>query len=76
MRFVGRLSRKDPLYEYLRDEILPQLNIREVKPDFKVFRLPPQIMFTFTKTAIVWSVSSGNFSAKYQIAHMNPHFTE
>ncbi|HPA15206.1 MAG TPA: phosphotransferase [Desulfobacterales bacterium] len=40
MRFVGRLSRKDPLYEYLRDEILPQLNIREVKPDFKVFRLP------------------------------------
>jgi aminoglycoside phosphotransferase (APT) family kinase protein len=39
MNYVGRLSRNDPLFEYLRHDILSKLGIFEEKPDFKVYRL-------------------------------------
>jgi hypothetical protein len=36
MKYRGHLSRTDPLYEYLRNDILPQLTARCDSPDFRV----------------------------------------
>lgn len=38
MRYVGHLSRKDPLYGYLRCDILPRMGVHGT-PDFRVFKL-------------------------------------
>lgn len=39
-RYVGHLPRRDPLYDYLRSEILPQMGLGGVdRPRFRVFRL-------------------------------------
>jgi hypothetical protein len=37
MKYLGHLSRTDPLYEYLRNDILLQLNTRCDSPDFRVY---------------------------------------
>src|SRR5512141_1929938 len=37
--YVGHLSRSDPLYGYLRHDILPQLGLNGAAPDFRVHRL-------------------------------------
>jgi len=39
MRYLGHLSRKDPLYGYLGDDILPQLGVHGHSPDFRVYRI-------------------------------------
>ena len=39
MPYLGHLSRSDPLYGYLRHEILPQLGLHGAAPDFRVHRL-------------------------------------
>ena len=39
MHYVGHLPRSDPLYGYLRHDILPQLQTSGVAADFRVFRL-------------------------------------
>jgi hypothetical protein len=36
MRYLGHLSNTDPLYEYLRCDILPQLGVSGGSPDFRV----------------------------------------
>jgi hypothetical protein len=36
MNYLGHLSRKDPLYGYLRHDILPQLGVNGGPPDFRV----------------------------------------
>jgi aminoglycoside phosphotransferase (APT) family kinase protein len=38
MRYVGHLSRKDPLYGYLRYDILSRIGVHNT-PDFRVFKL-------------------------------------
>lgn len=40
MEYLGHLSTDDPFYAYLRDDIIPQLNVRVDSPNFRVFRLP------------------------------------
>ena len=40
MKYLGHLSRKDPLYGYLRYDILSQLGVNSSSPDFRVFSLP------------------------------------
>jgi hypothetical protein len=37
--YLGHLSRRDPLYGYLRHEVLPQLGLHGAAPDFRVHRL-------------------------------------
>lgn len=39
MRYRGYLARTDPLYGYLRDDILPQVGFHGASADFRVFRL-------------------------------------
>jgi hypothetical protein len=39
MKYLGHLSKKDPLYGYLRYDILPQLGVDGVSPDFRVYGL-------------------------------------
>ncbi len=39
MKYLGHLSKKDPLYGYLRYDILPQLGVEGTSPDFRVYRL-------------------------------------
>jgi len=38
MKYLGRLSKSDPLYRYLCTDILPQLGDSSDSPDFKVYR--------------------------------------
>jgi len=38
MKYLGHLSNRDPLYGYLRNDILPQLDTRSIAPDFRVYR--------------------------------------
>lgn len=38
MRYVGHLSRKDPLYGYLRHDILPRMEVHGT-PDFRVHKI-------------------------------------
>ena len=40
MNYLGHLSQKDPLYDYLRYDILPQLGVNGIAPDFRVFSIP------------------------------------
>ena len=40
MIYKGHLPKNDPLYPYLRDDILPQVGVREAAPDFRVYRIP------------------------------------
>jgi hypothetical protein len=40
MKYLGHLSRQDPLYGYLQYEILPQIGVNGIFPDFRVFGLP------------------------------------
>jgi len=37
MRYLGRLPQSDPLYGYLRYDMLPQVGVNEGMPDFSVF---------------------------------------
>jgi hypothetical protein len=37
MKYLGHLSKKDPLYGYLRCDILPQLGVDGVSADFRVY---------------------------------------
>ena len=37
-RYLGHLDRYDPLYEYLRDHILPQLGVGLAEAEFRVFQ--------------------------------------
>ncbi len=39
MTYLGHLSRSDPLYGYLRHDVLPQLGLHGAAPDFRVHRL-------------------------------------
>lgn len=39
MTYLGHLSRKDPLYGYLRRDILPRLGFDGIFPDYRVFGL-------------------------------------
>jgi hypothetical protein len=38
MKYLGHLSHTDPLYGYLCNDILPQLDTRCISPDFRVYR--------------------------------------
>ena len=38
MKYLGYLSKTDPLYGYLCRAILPQLNTQGISPDFRVYR--------------------------------------
>jgi hypothetical protein len=40
MKYLGHLSRKDPLYGYLHHDILSQLGVNGVPPDFRVYSIP------------------------------------
>jgi hypothetical protein len=37
MNYLGPLSRQDPLYRYLHCDILPQVGVSAISPDFQVF---------------------------------------
>jgi hypothetical protein len=39
MEYLGHLGRSDPLYDYLRYAILPQLGANGTKPDFRVYKI-------------------------------------
>jgi aminoglycoside phosphotransferase (APT) family kinase protein len=39
MNYLGHLPAEDPLYGYLRQDILPQLGVEGVTPDFRVFQI-------------------------------------
>jgi hypothetical protein len=39
MNYLGHLSTEDPLYGYLRRDILPQLGVNNDSPDFRVYGL-------------------------------------
>jgi hypothetical protein len=39
MNYLGHLPMGDPLYGYLRNDILPQLGVETERPDFRVFQL-------------------------------------
>ncbi|MDD5168639.1 MAG: aminoglycoside phosphotransferase family protein, partial [Syntrophales bacterium] len=39
MKYLGRLSKKDPFYDYLRYDILPQLGVKGTSPDFRVHEI-------------------------------------
>jgi aminoglycoside phosphotransferase (APT) family kinase protein len=38
MKYLGHLSRKDPLYGYLSYDILPQVGVHGASPDFRVYQ--------------------------------------
>jgi aminoglycoside phosphotransferase (APT) family kinase protein len=40
MRYLGHLSTDDPLYAYLRDDIVPKLGANTRSPEFRVYQLP------------------------------------
>ena len=40
IRYLGHLSTDDPLYRYLRDDIVPQLGVNTRSPEFRVYQLP------------------------------------
>jgi hypothetical protein len=40
MKYLGHLPEQDPLYGYLRYDILPQIGVSGISPDFRVFGLP------------------------------------
>jgi aminoglycoside phosphotransferase (APT) family kinase protein len=40
MKYLGHLSDKDPLYKYFQYDILPQLGVNGIKPDFRVYAIP------------------------------------
>ena len=37
MKYLGHLSKQDPLYGYLHGDILPQIGVNVTSPDFRVF---------------------------------------
>ena len=37
MKYLGHLSKQDPLYGYLHCDILPQIGVSGISPDFRVF---------------------------------------
>ena len=39
MNYLGHLPQNDPLYGYLRYDILPQMGVNGVSPDFRVYRI-------------------------------------
>jgi len=39
MNYLGHLSQSDPLYGYLRYDILPQLGVKDRRPAFRVFKI-------------------------------------
>lgn len=39
MEYLGYLSKNDPLYMYLRHNVLPQINMGNADADFRVYRL-------------------------------------
>lgn len=39
MIYLGHLSAHDPLYGYLRQEVLPQMGLNGADPDFRVFQI-------------------------------------
>ena len=40
MKYLGHLSTDDPLYGYLRDDIVPKLGVDLRSPEFRVYQLP------------------------------------
>lgn len=40
MKYLGHLSQRDPLYGYLRYDILSQLGVNGIAPDFRVYSIP------------------------------------
>jgi Phosphotransferase enzyme family len=40
MNYIGRLPKNDPMYGYLRHDILSQLGVNGACPDFRVYRMP------------------------------------
>ena len=39
MKYLGHLSRQDPLYGYLQYDILPQIGVSGIAPDFRVYAM-------------------------------------
>ena len=39
MNYLGHLPQNDPLYGYLRYEILPQIGVNGISPDFRVYKI-------------------------------------
>ena len=39
MNYLGHLPQNDPLYGYLRYDILPQIGLNGISPDFRVYRI-------------------------------------
>ncbi len=40
MKYLGHLSKSDPLYGYLCNDILPQMGVHGLSPDFRVYMFP------------------------------------
>ena len=40
MKYLGHISQKDPLYGYLRYDILSQLGVNGIAPDFRMYSIP------------------------------------
>jgi len=40
MKYIGHLSQVDQLYGYLRYDILSQLGVNGIAPDFRVYSIP------------------------------------
>jgi hypothetical protein len=40
MKYLGHLPQPDPLYGYFKNDILPQLGVAGISPDFRVFNMP------------------------------------
>ncbi|MCX5905665.1 MAG: hypothetical protein NTY64_00330 [Deltaproteobacteria bacterium] len=39
MNYLGHLPQNDPLYAYLRYDILPQIGVNGISPNFRVYRI-------------------------------------
>ena len=39
MNYLGHLPQSDPLYGYLRYDILPQIGINGISPNFRVYKI-------------------------------------
>ena len=50
-KYVGRLSRQDPLYGFLVNDILKRIGVYEVDPEFRVFRaVASNEVYTYEET--------------------------
>ncbi len=81
MNYLGPLSRQDPLYRYLHCDILPQVGVSAISPDFHVFVVEAsKHVYVYeepsSRTRIVGKFFYGSIDRSYEAAarHMEREF--